>query len=556
MLLSLSIKNFTLVEQLHVDFESGMTAITGETGTGKSLVLDALGIALGDRGDTGKIRAGRDKLDVTAVFSVANNARARDWLASHEFDDDGGECIIRRTLSTEGRSRGFINGQPVPMQQLQELGDLMLDIHSQHEHQSLLVRDTHRRLLDAFAGSEALARQVATAYRAWQSAHRELAERRENSRENDARRDFVAFQVSEFEELALGDGELKELEREQNLLANAEQILGDCHRILALCRDGDGSDAQSLLSRAVHLLEALPEKSAGLREAESMLSSALIQLEEAGREIQHHVDSYDVNPERLREVEERLSQIYQLARKHKTSPDELASRRDELEAELERLSGSEASLEALTERVTALETELTALEKKLTADRTRATSAFAGLVNEQLAQLGMAAASLEVRISPLRDHGPHGAESVEFLVSTNPGQKPGSLNKIASGGELSRISLAIQVIAARHTEIPTLVFDEVDVGVGGAVAEVIGRLLRGLGGNGQVISVTHLPQVASCAHHHLVASKSTDGKTTASRLEALSEENRVQEIARMLGGAKITKNTLGHAEEMLRLSAG
>ena len=555
MLLSLTINNFTLVEQLHVEFHGGMTAITGETGTGKSLVLDALGIALGDRGDTGRIRASKDKLDVTAVFSVADNHRAARWLADNELDN-GEECIIRRTLSAEGRSRGFINGQPVPMQQLQQLGDLMIDIHSQHEHQSLLVKDTHRRLLDAYAGCEELARQVAGIFKDWQTAHNTLTNLRDNSRENDARRDFLNFQVNEFDELALTEGELEALEKEQHLLANAEHILRDSHQVLSLCSDGDGGDIAALLSRATHLLEELPEKSASLKEAQAMLSSALINVEEAGREIQHHIDSFEANPQRLEEIDARLSDIYQLARKHKVSPEALLDHHRALCDELEALSGSEENLQALTEKVAVLDRQLADTATKLSKARRGAAKNFARDVNAQLGQLGMSAAALEVNLAPLRENSARGAESVEFLVCTNPGQPANSLSKVASGGELSRISLAIQVIAARHTEIPTLVFDEVDVGVGGAVAEVIGRLLRELGTGGQVICVTHLPQVASCAHRHMVASKQTDGKSTHSQLSALATGDRVQEIARMLGGAKITNSTLDHAEEMLQLSAG
>lgn len=554
LLISLTIKNFTLVEQLHVEFLDGMTAITGETGAGKSLVLDALGIALGDRGDVGKVRHGKERLDVSAVFSIKDNQQARLWFQENDHEP-AEECIIRRTLTADGRSRGFINGQPVPMQQLQQLGDLMIDIHSQHEHQSLLLKDTHRRLLDAFAGCEDLTEQVNRLFKEWHLTRRKLLELSENSREIDAKRELLAFQVQEFDELGLTEGELDELEKERHLLANAEQILQDSYQVLAICGDSDGDDVQTLLSRANQLLNNLPERSKELQDAEAMLSTALINVEEASREIQHYVESFEADPQRLQEIDARLSLAYQLARKHKVSPKVMLEHYQCLCSELEQLSSEESSLENLSDQVVELDRKLEKLESQLTRERTKAAGNFALEVNSQLSRLGMPNAVLEVKLAPQKEHGAYGAESVEFLISTNPGQAAGSLNKVASGGELSRISLAIQVIAAQHSTIPTLVFDEVDVGVGGAVAEVIGRLLRQLGKKGQVICVTHLPQVGSCAHHHMVASKHSDGRTTESQLVTLTESQRVDEIARMLGGSRITDQTLRHAHEMLHLSS-
>lgn len=556
LLLSLTVNNVTLVQHLQVDFHPGMTAITGETGAGKSLVLDALGLALGDRGDTGRIRQGSDKLDVTAIFAVGTNAEATRWLRDNDLAD-GDECILRRTLSTEGRSRGFINGQPATMQQLQQLGEMMIDIHSQHEHQSLLVRDTHRHLLDAFAGCQEDTLAVAECFQQWQTIQRKLTAMANNAAENTARRELLAFQLQELEDLALTEGEIAQLEREQHLLANGEQILQDSHRVLALCREGEqGDDALRLLTQALHLLQAMPEKSPRLEEATALLESAHIQVEEASREIQHHIDSFDINPERLAEVENRLSLIYQLARKHRLPADELPALKTRLATELAELSDGEAGQEGLGKKLAALDGELNSMEAVLTAKRGKAASQFADLVNSQLHQLAMANASLKVQLTHLDEHSAHGREAVEFLVSTNPGQAHKPLAKVASGGELSRISLAIQVIAAKHTDIPTLVFDEVDVGIGGAVAEVVGRLLRELGQKGQVICVTHLAQVASCAHQHLLASKHSTGESTQSELVSLNNQQKIDEIARMLGGSKITAQTLAHAQEMVKLSSG
>lgn len=553
-LTSLTIKNFTLVEHLDIEFAPGMTAITGETGAGKSLVLGALAMALGDRGDSDRIRAGADRAEVTASFTLDNNPLAAQWLTDNDLAD-GGECLLRRTLTAEGRSRGFINGQPATMQQLQQLGELMIDIHSQHEHQSLLKRDTHRRLLDLFADGGKQADAVGRLYGDWHRVWQQLAQLESHADEIAARQELLKFQVDELDALDLGNHELESLEREQHLLANAEQILRDSHAALALCRDAEEGDILSLLGQVQHLLDTMPEDSGHLSEAASLVASALIQVDEAAREIQRHVDSFDMNPERLAEVEERLSLAYQIARKHRVQPQALPELRRTLRAELDSLGGGQGGGDALRAQAAGLEAQLVAAEQRLSALRKEAAGRFAAAVNEQLASLAMASASLLIDLAPLDSHGAQGRESVEFLLSTNPGQPHRPLVRIASGGELSRISLAIQVVAARHTAIPTLVFDEVDVGIGGAVAEVVGRLLRQLGTNGQVICVTHLPQVASCAHHHLVASKQGNGKGMESRLDQLTSAERVGEIARMLGGATITAQTLAHAEEMLSLSA-
>jgi DNA repair protein RecN (Recombination protein N) len=550
----LTVNHVTLVEHLSMEFAPGMTAITGETGAGKSLVLDALGMALGDRGDTERIRTGASKADITAVFAIHNNTLAQQWLSENALEDNDGECIIRRTLSQEGRSRGFINGQPVTMQQLQQLGELMIDIHSQHEHQSLLKRDTHRRLLDDFAQCNDLVSEVSEHFKAWQALDEQVQTLESNAEAHEARRTLLEFQVTELNELALAEGEVSALEKEQQLLANAEHILRDSHAALMLCRDNEEGNILSLLNRVLALLQTMPEKSASLEEAENLLDSATIQTEEAAREIQHHIDSFDLNPERLQEVEDRLSAIYQLARKHRVQPDQLPERHQQLSVELESLSGGAGGLAGLRQQRDKAEQTLSAAESKLSAARKKASTAFADAVNRQLSALAMASANLQVELTPKKQHSPQGLETVEFLICTNPGQPHKPLNKVASGGELSRVSLAIQVVAAQHTSIPTLVFDEVDVGVGGAVAEVVGKLLRQLGDKGQVICVTHLPQVASFAHQHLIASKSSDGKTTESQLTRLKKEDRVLEIARMLGGAKLTDQTRAHAREMLEMA--
>ncbi|GIX31830.1 MAG: DNA repair protein RecN [Porticoccaceae bacterium] len=555
MLLSLTIRNYTLVDELHLEFAPGMTAITGETGAGKSLVVEALGMALGDRGDTGRIRAGRERMEVAAVFELSGNDLARAWLAEQALEAEE-TVVLRRTLGRDGRSQGFIQGRPATMQQLRQLGALLIDIHGQHEHQSLLQRDTHRRLLTEFAGAAELAAEVAEAARRHRALAEKLAALDAEEGEREKRREFLAWQVSELDALGLAPGEPEALEAEEATLAAGERFLEDGQRVLALLAGEEEADAHTLLSRAVQLLGALPESaSSAFAEARELLESALIQVDEATRAVRRQVEGFELDPERLARIQERLGQIHALARKHRVPPAELPTLHAALRAELEELEAGGARRDALAAELAAAARRLKEGAARLSALRREAAPRFAAAVQGELDRLGMASARFEVALSPLPEPGPHGAEGVEFLVSTNPGQPPAPLARVASGGELSRISLAIQVVAARSSHIPTLIFDEVDVGVGGAVAEVIGRLLRDLGRRGQVICITHLPQVAGCAHHHLVATKESDGASTSSTLRALSAAERVEEIARMLGGATITDSTREHAGELLRLLA-
>lgn len=558
MLTSLLIQNFTLASSLAVDFATGMTALTGATGAGKSLVIDALGMALGDRADGERIRAGADRADIAATFAIDSNPRACAWLDANDYHHQG-ECLLRRVLTREGRSRGTINGQPATMQQLQELGELLVDIHSQHEHQSLLRRETHRRLLDEFAEQQALAAEVATAHRAWRTAAERLAELENAANSRAARLELLEFQVQELDELGLGDGEIAQLECQQRLLANVDTLLHHGQQVLALCT-GDNSDQPfdilSALGRATQLLGALPDRTTALQEAAELLESARIQVVEAVAALHHHTDSLDLDPVRLRQVEDRLSAAYQLARKHRVPPEQLPARHRELAAELAALTTSDETLAALAATATAMHSYQQAATR-LSAGRRQAAGLFAAAVNVELGKLAMAGASIEVALEPLADPRPaaHGLETVELLVSTNPGQPHRPLAKVASGGELSRISLAIQVVAARRSTIPTLIFDEIDVGIGGGTAAVVGQMLRALGARGQVICVTHLPQVASCAHHHLVVAKAQGAEGAETGLRTLVDDQRIDEIARMLGGLTLTQQTLAHAREMLAMSA-
>jgi len=556
LLLSININNYTLVESLEIEFSKGTTAITGETGAGKSLVLDALGMALGDRADSDTIRHGKKRAEITAAFDISSTPEAKNWLHSNDLDADD-QCILRRLYTTEGRSRGYINGQSCTMQQLQTLGDMLTDIHSQHEHQSLLRRETHRRLLDEYANTTELATEVAASYQQWNSANKQLNNLLEHADELTARKDLLTFQVQELQQLGLDNNELGNLEKEQQTLANADQILQDSHSLLAVCDQDESFNIREGLNRALTILSGLKHRPEALGNAEELLQSSMIQVEEAIHEISNHIDRFEANPQRLQQVEERLSAIFQLSRKHRVNGDQLAETLESLEAELQELKGGGESIETLQEELNKLADNYSAKSAKLSKQRTKAATVMANEINQQLQLLSMEGAELVVSISPLSkgEFRATGNEDIEFLIATNPGQPHKPLQKIASGGELSRVSLAIQVVAAAHSNIPTLVFDEVDVGIGGSTADIVGQLLKQLGDRGQVISVTHQPQVAAHAHHHYRASKVVETNSAESLMTPLDQQQRVEELARMLGGAKVTDQTLSHASELFKLAS-
>ncbi len=551
MLLQLSVNNYAIAEKLELQFERGMTALTGETGAGKSIVLDALSLTLGGRADAGAVRAGAKRADITAVFDVRGNLQAQQWLEEHDLDGED-ECLLRRVIGRDGRSRSYINGQPCPLQDLRQLGGLLKDIHSQHQHQSLLRRDNHRRLLDEFAGSESLATGVHDAFRQWKEVRERLEDVRGRKDENDARLQLLRYQVEELERLDLGVDELAKLEAEQRELSHAEQVLQHSHTAAQICSEDEVS-ASDLVRQAVQQIEQIPVEVPALAETLQMLHDAQIQLQEAGDTLRRFIDGYELDPERLLAVEERLSAIYQLARKHHVQPDELPALQQELSGELQGLEDGGDSVDHLEAEAARLEGQYGELAAELTARRTEAAATLDERVGQELQRLNMLDARFVTRLSDREDGQPaaHGNEDIEFLISANPGQPARPLAKVASGGELSRISLAIQVVVAQTSTIPSLVFDEVDVGIGGGTAEVVGRLLRLLGENGQVICVTHLPQVAAQGHQHLFVSKFSQDQSTFSRVDKLDDGERVQEVARMLGGVKLTEPTLAHAREMV-----
>jgi len=554
------ISDFALVDQLDLELERGLSTLTGETGAGKSIMLDALGLALGDRADADKVRPGSKKADIHASFDISERAYIQKWLSENELLE-GGECILRRLVTTEGRSRAFINGQTVTLNQLRTLGEMLIDIHSQHEHQSLLNPKSHQRLLDAFGGLKPLAKQVKQSFLQWKSLHTRLHELKNLNEDLNARFQLLHYQVEELDLLALEPEELEQLESKQRALANADTINSHCSRIVSLCGDDDG--LKDRLNEAIQLLNTLDGKPSSLCEAEELLANALIHIQEAQSEVDHYLDGQQADSSLLPEIEQRLTTIYDIARKHRIAPEQLSQLHSDLANELHSMRSGDEQIEGLEQDLAKTLDIYTKLAAELSDQRQFASARLSKAVNDKLSQLAMENAkfSMALHASP-KDEGQnrtitpaaHGNETAEILISTNPGQAPKPLIKIASGGELSRVSLAIQVVTAQTSTTPTLVFDEVDVGIGGTTGDEVGRLLRELGESTQVLCVTHLAQVASRGHQHLLVSKTTNQTNghMLSTVKPLNEKDKIAEIARMMGGSVESKKSIAHAREMIK----
>jgi len=552
MLVHLSVHNYAIVEHLDLELDRGMSVITGETGAGKSIMLDALGLTLGDRADSGVVRPGADKADILATFDLQDIPEARHWLVERDLDNEG-PCILRRVITAEGRSRGYINGSPCPLGDLKALGELLIDIHSQHEHQSLLKTDTHRRLLDEYAGATDLARQVQLAAQRWRQTRQELERLSNSSDEQRARHQLLSYQLEELENLSLGENELEDLEQEHKNLTNAETLLGVCRQVVEQCSESDSGNVLNALTTCLNRLTSVSNGSGALGEAANLLASAQIQVEEAVGELNRFVDHFDADPGRLQQLEERLDAIYTLARKHRIQPTEVATLQQKLLDEIETMNANDEAVERLGEELAAYARHYQERAQELSELRRQAATGLASAVEQEIQRLGMPGGrfNIELHANASDEPLPYGLEQVELLVSANPGQPLKALAKVASGGELSRISLAIQVITAQTSRIPTLVFDEVDVGIGGPTAEIVGQLLRRLGDRGQVLTVTHLPQVAAQGHHHLFVHKVRGSDATHTAVSKLGKTERVEEVARMLGGIDLTKESLAHAKKMV-----
>jgi DNA repair protein RecN (Recombination protein N) len=552
MLMNLQVRDFAIVDRIDIEFESGMTVLTGETGAGKSILVDALGLVLGDRGSAQLVRDGAKRAEFAAEFEVASLPAVTSWLEDQALELDG-ECLLRRVVNADGRSRAFINGNAVPLSQLKSLGELLLDIHGQHFHQSLGRKDIQRDLLDHFGGLLDERAIVATHFIEWRTLNERLEQLVSAESERASRLDLLTFQLQELDSLQVSCGEFDELGSERQRLQNsgrlAEGVLAATNSLF----DSDDGNANSLVADAQRSIEQLMEFDASLEPVAELLNSASIQVSEAVDALRRYGETIDMDPARRDAVEERLDAIQTVARKHRVEPDELPELVESMRREHDELSNAEERGRELERQAEAAKREYLASAAALSAARSKAARSFAKSVTDAMHGLGMPGGVFEIALRPLAEEDARawGLEQIEFLISANPGQAPQPLAKVASGGELSRMSLAIQVIASDGSAIPTMVFDEVDSGVGGGVAEMVGRRLQELGAARQVLSVTHLPQVASLADQHFRISKVTDGKTTRTRVQALDEEERIQELARMLGGVEITRKTLEHAAEML-----
>lgn len=556
MLTHLHIRNYALVDELELALAAGFTVLTGETGAGKSILIEALGLTLGDRADAGVIRHGAERAEVTATLTVADNAAASAWLREQELETgDGAECILRRTITADGRSRAWINGSTVPIQTLRELGALLVDVHGQHEHHSLLKREHQLALLDGYAAQPALLSVVEQEYRAWRQLTRELEEIHAPGIEGDTQIEFLRFQLQELDELDISLQELERLDAEHKRLANAGLLIETCQAGLAAL-DEDEDALRVRLTRTLNDLRQQSATDAGLQPVIDLLDGAAIQLEEAAGELRTYVDRLELDPQRLEEVERRLAAIHAAARKHRVPARELPELRQRLDTQIEGLAGASQRREEIAGEIALCETRYRAAAAKLGVARAKAARTLEKKVMQEMRRLGMPDGVFTIELQARADDtpSPSGLDRIEFLVSTNPHQPPRPLARVASGGEMSRIGLAIQVVTAEQVDVPSVIFDEVDVGIGGRVAEIVGQGLRRLGECRQVLCITHLAQVAALGHHHLQVSKRSTGKQTQSTIRPLAPEERREEIARMLGGVEISAQTRAHAEEMIRRS--
>ncbi len=556
MLIHLHIRNLAVVRQLDVDFRAGMTAITGETGAGKSIALDALGLCLGNRADVDLIRADADKAEVSATFQWQSpQAPVAQWLFTEDLTDadDPNSCVLRRVITREGRSKAWINGIPVTVAQLKQLAPLLVNIHGQHEHQ-LLTRPEHQlQLLDAYARHQHLLDEVSHAYQHWYQLRRQQKQLHQQQADNEARLQLLHYQVSELNEFALGEDEFEALERDHKRLANSAALQEDSAFALNAIFEGEHNNAYSLLQSALSRLEQQLDTDPGLAETVRLLSDASVQVEEAARELRRYQDAIELDDELLLYTEQRMTQTLQLARKHQLSPQQLYDHHQQLLIELRELQESQAASDTIDDAVEQAATLYRQAAAALSASRAQAAAELSERIAVSMQQLNMPHGRfiIEVTHQAQAPATRSGTDAVNFMVTTNPGQPLQALAKIASGGELSRISLAIQVITASQMTTPTLMFDEVDVGVSGATAATVGKLLRQLGESNQVICVTHLPQVAAKAHQQLRVDKVTDGENTETTMVHLDPNERVIELARLLGGDEITAATKANAAELL-----
>ena len=552
MLLNLNIIDLAVVDALDLDLERGMSVLTGETGAGKSILLTALGLALGDRADSGYVRPNSKRAEINIEFDLADAPLAKQWLQDNELDDEG-QCLIRRTVSDDGRSKAYVNNRPVNLQTLQSLSRLLVEIHGQHAHLTLLDSEEQRRLLDGFAHNQDLLDRLNSCYQNWKQAHKELHQLIKACSDQAEREELLRYQLEELQQLDLENFDFQTLADEHNKLANLGKILSTGQQQLDILYDNDQQSVAEMLGHCIHAISELSQYAHELNGIGELLGDAEIQINEAAQQLRRFLENQEADPQQFAWLENQIGVIQSLSRKHKTAPEHLPELAEQLAKELNTLSHSSERIETLNADSQRLLAEYQKLAGDLSASRRRFGAELQQRISATIKELGMPHGEFIVNINNLDSDEPqrNGKDSIEFLVSTNPGLPAKPLAKVASGGELSRISLAIQVTTSTDKTTPTMIFDEVDAGIGGGIAEIVGQKLRRLSENRQVLCVTHLPQVASQAHQHLFVAKNQKAAVTSSTVRSLSAEERVNEIARMLGGVTITENTLAHAREML-----
>ena len=548
MLCRLDIRDFVLVEHLALEFDKGFTALTGETGAGKSIMIDALAAVLGERAGSDLVREGCDKAEISAEFTLAKDAPAHRFLEENELAEDE-QCLLRRVIDTSGRSRAWINARPVTVQQLRMLGDLLVDIHGQHEHQSLSKPQAQRDLLDAYAGAMQLSRRVSDAWSAWQGAKRARIAAEGDAQTVAREREQLEWQVGELEKLAFREDEWREIGTEQTRLAHAANLVEAAEFAMQALSE-DETAALSVVSAVHSRLVALVDYDPALREILETLQNAQIQLQETVYSLRHYQQRLDLDPQRLNEINQRLEAIHSAARKYRTTPEQLPTLLEQSKQRLEELTTS-LDAEALQRREAEARERCLSVAAELSSARSKAARQLSRKVTEAMQTLAMQGSAFEVSLSPVDECASYGLEQVEFQVAGHAGSTPRALSKVASGGELSRIALAIQTVTTEVAQVPTLIFDEVDAGIGGGVAQIVGRMLRALGSRHQVMCVTHLPQVAASAVQQWRVAKAMRDGHAASSVQLLGDSDRIEEIARMLGGVKITDLTRKHAAELL-----
>jgi len=554
-LLHIQIRDFAIIDAAELELASGLTVLTGETGAGKSILVDALLLAAGGRAGAEVVRHGADRAEVTATFTIANNPAARAWLAEQSIEHEDESVILRRIVGTDGRSRAYVNSQAMPVQALRQLGETLVDIHGQMEYQSLMKRAAQRELLDQSGDYRELLESVAAQHCAWSELREQRDRAAASAQDREARLELLRYHLAELKALDLKAGELEDLTAERQRLSQHGRLASGAREILQLLREAEDMNAEQAVSRALTVSRSLSELDARFVSIAKAIDESLIALREGIESAARYEADLEADPQRQEWVEQRLAAMEAVARKHRIEPAALGALQTELATEFQQLDTLEASLEQIEKQLAQLQKQFHAACTKLSAARVAAAGKLARRISELMQTLGMPGGVFEIAVRALAADtaNAHGADEIEFLVSANPGQPPRPLAKVASGGELSRISLAIQVAAAQSDALPCLVFDEVDAGVGGGVAEIVGRQLRTLGDRAQVLCVTHLPQVASQAHAHVRVTKLTDGKTTRTVLTVLSADDRVEEIARMLGGVSVTDKAREHAAEMLKV---